>query len=48
MIISYIDTLLGEVPLGFEFIKYIFGFILVLAGLYLIVQLVTAFLDLIR
>ncbi len=48
IILNYLDQILGDVPLGYEFIRYIFGFILLIAGLYLIVQTVMAFLDLFR
>lgn len=38
--------LLGQPPAGYEFLLYIFGFILVLAGLYLVYSLVRAVVDL--
>lgn len=37
--------LLGEAPAGFEFMFYIFSFILVLAGLYLIYSIVRAVIE---
>lgn len=43
-----LKDLLGAPPIGYEFLIYIFGFILVLFGLYVITQIVSAVLDLFR
>lgn len=37
--------LLGQPPAGFEFLLYIFGFILVLVGLYLVYSFVRTVMD---
>ena len=41
--IDYLRDLLGVVPVGFGFLEYIFGFVLVLCGLFLIYKVCEAF-----
>lgn len=46
--IEILNELIGQVPVGYEFLLYIFSFILVLAGLFVIYNAVCAVIDLFR
>lgn len=40
--IDYLRSLIGTVPLGYNFLEYIFSFILVLFGLFLVYKFIEA------
>ena len=46
--LDILTDIIGAPPIGYEFLLYIFGFVLVLFGLYILVQIVSAVLDLFR
>lgn len=46
--IEVLRELLGSPPLGFQFLEYMFSYVLVLAGLFVIYGAVCALIDLFR
>lgn len=46
--IDYLHELIGNAPQGFEFLEYIFTFVLCLIGVFLCYKLVEALLNLFR